>query len=90
MLNKTQLDVLIKDVYDMGERIKATDKLIASLENPKLREAYNKDLLEMIRSYNIMIGFLETQLEKYIKYERDTKQVPTFMYRRILKQLKKM
>lgn len=88
MKTKEQIDELIQDVKDLGNRIKSIDNLIAAIDNPDLKQQYNKDLLRLVGNYKKMLILLQQEIVLFIKYEREQNLPITLLYRRILKTLK--
>jgi hypothetical protein len=88
-MNSKELDELIWDVTDVGERIKAVDNLIRTIEDEELRKTYNQDILQLISYYKDLTIALEKELQVFIREEKKGSGPITFKYRKILASLKK-
>lgn len=84
---KKELDKLINDLYDSGEKIRALDKLMTQVKDQKLRDTYNESLVEMIKNYKVSTMIVKSELNKYIAYERKEKLPAQLMYHRLVRSL---
>lgn len=84
---KKELDKLINDLYDSGEKIRALDKLMTQVKDQKLRDTYNESLVDMIKTYKTHTMIVKAEIKKYIVYERKEKLPVQLMYRRLVKSL---
>lgn len=88
MTNKEQLDEMIYDIHQLATRIKAIDRLIISLKDPQLQDAYRVQLLNLIEVYKELCDLLEANLRDYLAKERAESNSVNFTYSRILKSLR--
>jgi len=87
-LTEKQINTLIYDTVDVGDRVKHSYNLVMSMKDHELQVHYTKELLEMIRIYEEMCGILRKQLEDYTKFTSESNQPINFVYKKILKSLK--
>lgn len=88
-MNQDELDQLVKDVNEIGRRIKMVDGLISQLNNSQKREEYLKTLLDLIDQYKVLTNILEGELEKFVTEEKKKNAPINLMYRKVRKNLRK-
>ena len=83
-MNKIELDFLIEDTLDLGERILGMDALVQSITEEALRTSYEADIADLIMIYKDMEFHLELELVKFIQKQKE-EGIVDFTLRRILK-----
>jgi hypothetical protein len=86
--DKEKLDGLIDELYDLGERIKAVDKLLGQVKDNKLRDTYHDSLTDMIQGYKKLCMKVKSELRMIIAYEKKNNLPITLLYRRLYNKLK--
>lgn len=84
---KKDLDKMLEELYQSGERIKSLDRLITQVDDEKLRITYNDTLLDLIQEYKKLTILTKSSLNNYIAYEKKERLPIQLVYRRLQKSL---
>jgi len=85
MLSSEEIDHLIKETMDVGNRVKTSYNLVMSLNNKESRATYTQDLLIMIEAYKDLCLILKNELDVYIKEESKNNKPINLIYRKIFR-----
>lgn len=86
-METNELNQLIIDTYEVGQRILRMKNLIDMLNNPSTKAKYNEEVFSLLEDFNLMCDLLKKELEDYIKLEKEKNLPVNLSYRKILRDL---
>lgn len=89
-MTKEHIEELKRDLINLGQIIRESDKLIMSMTTPELQNHYRHELLVMIDQYYILETLLRENIEEYTNWERNNGLAVDFTIRKLQKQLAKV